>query len=119
MQYICSVGPAGPGGDVKIMPAKPSFSGVNPVVDGGYATLGLEAEPAGPMKPLTPWPGPVVSRITSVGTSARGVPGGSVGVADTDAAQTTAKTALAMTIATCRLLITVPPPLRSAGARRP
>ena len=110
MQYICSVGPTGPGGEVKMMPAKLSFSGVKPAVDGGYATPGLDAEPGGPMKPLTPWPGPVPSRRTSVGTSARGSPGGSVGVADTDAAKTTAKTALATTIPTCRFLITVPPP---------
>ena len=53
-----------------MMPAKPSFSAVNPAVGGGYATAGLEAEPTGPMKPLTSWPGPVLSRMISVGTSA-------------------------------------------------
>ena len=54
MQNICNVGPAGPGGDVRITPANPSMRGVNPAVLGGYATAGSEVEPAGPMNPLTP-----------------------------------------------------------------
>src|SRR6478736_7003984 len=92
----------------KMIPAKPSFLGENPVVGlpAGYPSVtGSKELPASAMKPVTPCPDPVPDITICVGEPARGLDPGSVGtgVAHAVGAARTAITATAITVSAFRV----------------